>query len=75
MNDIMYLQSTLASHLPVDIRRHLLWWLDDILIHSKTIDDHLDSLKLFFSFCVEYNFKLHPTKSIIFAPRISWCAE
>lgn len=74
-NAVMFLQSTLATHLPAVLRQFLLWWLDDILLHSKTINDHLDGIRRLFDFCVEFNLKLHPLKCQLFRSTIRWCGR
>jgi len=67
-NAVMYLQLTMAAHLPDDLRHNILWWLDDIFIHYETLDDHLLDIRRFFEFCVTRNFKLHPENSLYFLP-------
>lgn len=74
-NAVMFLQSTISSNIPADLRPHILFWLDDILLHSRTIDDHLDAIRLLFSFCKKFNFKLHPAKCNIFSTCIRWCGR
>lgn len=74
-NAVMFLQSTLASCMPDDLRNRTLWWLDDILIFSETVTDHLAAIQRFLEFCVEYNFRLHPGKCTLYATRVRWCGR
>lgn len=53
----------------------MLLWVDDMLIPSQTIDSHLESIRLLFELCVVLNFKLHPSKCILFRKRITWCGR
>lgn len=69
------IKSRLASFLPENLRPIILWWLVNILIHSKTIEDHFRIVAGFFSFCALYNFKLHPDKCTILATTIFWCGR
>lgn len=39
-----------------------LLWLDDMLMNSSTVDEHLEYLGLLFEFCALVNLKLHPEK-------------
>lgn len=71
----MYLQSTWAALLVDDLRKNNLWCLDDILIHSETIEDHMRNFSLFFDFLKQYNFKLHPCKRTLFTTIIRWCGR
>lgn len=74
-NAVMFLQSMPASCLPEDLRRHTLWWLDDILIFSESISDHVIAVQKFLDFCVSFNFRLHPEKCTLFATRVHWCGR
>lgn len=67
---VMCLQSTLAAMLPNVLHPHILWWLDDILIHSETIANQFKTIPYSFIFCASYNFKLHAAKCIVFATSI-----
>lgn len=43
-NAVMYLQATLAALMPDELRPNILWWWDDIHIHSKTVLNHLSAV-------------------------------
>lgn len=74
-NAVMFLQSTTSSNIPAELRPFILLWVDDILFHSTTKDEHLVAIRLLFSFCKKFHFKLHPEKSIIFSKCIRWCGR
>lgn len=75
INAVMYLQSTLSSNFPDELRLYLLWWLNDILIHSTAIDNHLNDVRRLLQFCVVYNFKMHPSKCRLFHLSFRWCGR
>lgn len=74
-NAVQYLQSTISSELPVDLRTRLLLWLDDALAHERTVEGLLVAIRLFFEVCARCNLKLHPSKCILFAKKIRWCGR
>ena len=74
-NAVTHLQSSLAAVLPPELRRQLLCWLDDALIHDATISGLLKSIRRFFALCVKYNLKLHPAKCQLFSKSIRWCGR
>lgn len=49
---------------PNDLSVNILIWFNDILLHASTVNVLLESVRLFFALCVEYNIKLHPVKFI-----------
>lgn len=68
-NIVMYLQfteSTLSSKIRAEVLHVLLWWLDNIQLHSKTTLSHLDTVQLFFMFCAWFNLKLNSANCILF---------
>lgn len=46
------------------IQKFLLVYLDDIIVYSKNVDEHLSHLKQVFEKCREYGISLNPKKSI-----------
>lgn len=75
INAVTYLQSTLAAVLPRDILDNVLYWLDDVLVHHKTIEGLLDTLERLFGIFKEYKLKLRPEKCCFFATTIRWCGR
>ena len=49
-----------------------LCYLDDIIVHSKTFDDHLDHLKQVFARAREANIKLKPSKCHFGYKQVDW---
>lgn len=74
-NAVAHLQSALAEVIPTNLRKKLLVWLDDILLHDKTVSGILDSVQEMLHFCGKFNLKLHPGKCILFAKKIRWCGR
>lgn len=70
---VMYQQATQGSKFPANLWSIFLWCLDDLLLFSKTISDHLDALRLLFEFLKKFNFKHHAEKYILFAEILRWC--
>lgn len=74
-NAVTHLQSALSEILPTSLSSHFLHWLDDILLHDRTVPGLIKSIRNLFGLCVQYNIKLHPAKSIMFAKSIRWCGR
>lgn len=74
-NAVTHLQSSLTLTIPNELRHNLLLWLDDCLLHSHSIDHFLQCLQLFLSYCVSFNWKLHPAKCILFTTSVRWCGR
>lgn len=68
----MFLQSTLAAYMSDDLRRQTLWWLDNIIIVSETISDHISVIRHFLQFFLDYNFWQHLGKSTLNATFVRW---
>jgi hypothetical protein len=49
--------------------------LDDCLLHTKTEDDMLATLNLFFKKCLEHGSKLHASKCVLFATTVRYCGS
>lgn len=74
-NAVAHLQSTLSAEIPIDLRKNLLQWLDDILLHCPTILSLLDAIETFLKLCVRLNLRLHPAKCLLFANSVRWCGR
>lgn len=70
-----HLQSSLSLTLPDDIRRNLLWWLDDCLLYSPDIDEFIHCVRCFLDYCKDFEWKLHLEKCILFAQSVRWCGR
>ena len=74
-NATTHLQSVLAEIFPKELRKALLYWLDDILLHSNTTDELLEGIQRLFAVCREHSIRLHPKKCILFSRSIRWCGR
>jgi hypothetical protein len=57
------------------IKSNIKVWLDDCLLHTKTEDDMLATLNLFFKKCREHELKLHASKCVLFATTVRYCGS
>jgi Reverse transcriptase (RNA-dependent DNA polymerase) len=64
-NATQHLQSVLVVMMD-DIKSNIKVWLDECLLHTKTEDDSLATLNLFFKTCQEHGLKLHASKCVLF---------
>jgi hypothetical protein len=55
-----------------DIKSNIKVWLDDCLRHTKTEDDLLATLNLFFKQCQEHGLKMHASKCVLFASTVRY---
>ena len=55
-----------------DIFRILLVYLDDVLVFSKTIDEHLQRLEVALSRLRHHQLKLEPKKCVLFRPEVNF---
>ena len=76
-NAVVHLQSAMQGVLlsQPQLAESLLVWLDDCLLYSKTEEEHLKYLRMFFQLCRDYNLKLNPLKCRLFAKEINWCGR
>ena len=58
-----------------ELRAHLLAWLDDFVLHTKSPDELLDVLQRFFQICKERNLVISLPKTTFFSKRIRWCGR
>jgi RNase H-like domain found in reverse transcriptase len=58
-----------------DIKSNIKIWLDDCLLHTKTDDDLLATLNLFFKQCQEHALKLHASNCVLFATTVRYCGR
>ena len=73
-NAVTYCQSTMQS-ICQEIIERLLGWLDDMLFFSKTIEELLQTLRLFFIICKKHNLKIHAEKCDFFLKKVQWCGR
>ena len=72
---VLYFQSTMEQCFASVLMILVIIWLDDILVHAKTIEEFLDGLEKVFSICDHFGLKLSPTKCTLFATKIRFCGK
>lgn len=65
-NEKMFLQFTLAAYMLEDFRRKIHRLMDEFVILSKSSSDKLGAICRFREFRVEYNFRFHPEKCMLY---------
>jgi hypothetical protein len=50
-------------------------WIDDFLLHTKTVQGLLEVLRQFFAICRNKGFKLYAVKCDLFGPKAEWCGR
>ena len=73
-NATFYFQSTI-SKICHPLRKNILQWLDDLLIHAETPEKLLDILGNFFEICQQHGIKLHAAKCKLFLTEVQWCGR
>jgi hypothetical protein len=73
-NATQHLQSVLLVMMN-DIKSNIKVWLNDCLLYTKTEDDLLATLNLFFKNCQEHELKLHASKCVLFATTVRYCGR
>jgi hypothetical protein len=71
-NAMQHLQSELVVIMD-DIKSKIKVWLDDCLLHTKTEDDLLATLRYFFKQCQEHGLKLHASKCVLSTTTVRYC--
>lgn len=65
-------QQLMAKVFRDHLGKGIIVYLDDVLIYSKTKEEHLELLKIFFSKIEEFNLKLKPSKCHIFVEELTF---
>lgn len=71
-NAVTHGHSSFTEIILDDLTPNIPIWLDEILIHAETVQRLQYFILSFFRLCVDYNFKLHPGKCVLFANEIRW---
>jgi RNase H-like domain found in reverse transcriptase len=56
-----------------DIKSNIKVWLDDCLLHTKTEDDLLATIRLFFKQRQKYGLKMHASNCVLLATTVRYC--
>jgi Reverse transcriptase (RNA-dependent DNA polymerase) len=73
-NSAQHLQSVLFVMMD-DIKSNIKVWLDDCLLHTKTMDDLLETLNVSLKQCQEHELKLHASKCVLFSTTVRYCGR
>lgn len=74
-NAIVHVRSPLINIFGGELSRHVLLWLEDVLIYVSTVKELLKFIVMFLKKCFYQNIKLQPEKCILYETRITWCVR
>ncbi|KAF0721428.1 hypothetical protein Ae201684_019141 [Aphanomyces euteiches] len=63
VDSALYVQATSEECYASVLLKHLLVWIDDILVYAKDPEDYIQVLREFFGLVDRYGFKLSPSKT------------
>eukprot|EP00644_Phytophthora_capsici_P006562 jgi/Phyca11/118478/e_gw1.36.607.1 len=55
--------------------KHLLVWVDDLLLYGSNIDEYLEKLQKLFSLVNDFGLKLSVKKSSLYQRSVKWCGK
>ena len=61
--------------MPLTLREFIISWLDDLLVHHRTIGGLFETVRVLLTLCREFNIKLHPGKCVPFSTEIRGCGR
>jgi len=73
-NAVSFFQSSLQG-IFVSIREKMLQWIDDMLMHCKSIRELMDTIAQLFALCRSARLKLHAAKCHLFLLVVKWCGR
>ncbi|KAJ8571900.1 hypothetical protein ON010_g4930 [Phytophthora cinnamomi] len=71
----LHFQATMERCFASLLYKHLLVWIDDLLLYAKTVDEYLDKLEELFTLVDNFGFKLSATKSCVYKKQVKWCGK
>lgn len=74
-NAVTYLQSSLATIIPESLRANVMFWLDDILLHSATVEGLVAAIQELIGIFAQHNIHLHPDKCLLYEEEMRWCGR
>ena len=74
-DSVAVFQQTMERIFSNILYKSLLIWIDDLLCYAETPEVLLDSLKIVFTKCREYNIRLSPEKTQLGLTEIKWCGR
>ncbi|KAH9088226.1 hypothetical protein LEN26_019606 [Aphanomyces euteiches] len=75
VDSALYVQATSEECYASLLLKHLLVWIDDILVYAKDPEDYIQVLREFFGLVDRYGFKLSPSKTVLFTSEVKWCGR
>lgn len=74
-NAVIHQPSTVWALPPSNLTPVVLWWLNDIPIHTPSVSVFIKAVKEDFRFCAKFNFKHHSAKCAVLPSTICWCGQ
>ncbi|KAE9000093.1 hypothetical protein PR002_g18276 [Phytophthora rubi] len=71
----LYFQSTIERCFAALLYKHLLVWIDDLLLYAADIDTYLDKLQEMLELTAKFGFKLSVAKSCVYKQEVKWCGK
>ncbi|KAG2917201.1 hypothetical protein PC118_g20263 [Phytophthora cactorum] len=68
-------QKTMEECFASLLYKHLLIWIDDLLLYADDIDTYLDKLAEFFSLQDQFGLKLSAKKASMYQTEVKWCGR
>ncbi|KAF0729042.1 hypothetical protein Ae201684P_003654 [Aphanomyces euteiches] len=75
VDSALYVQATSEDCYVPLLNKHLLVWIDDILVYADDPDEYTAVLDKFFDLVHKYGFKLSPTKTKLYTKQVKWCGR
>ncbi|KAJ8576744.1 hypothetical protein ON010_g2463 [Phytophthora cinnamomi] len=71
----LFFQATVEKCLQELLHKHLLVWIDDLMLYAKDVQTYLVKLERLFELLDFFGFKLSVTKSSLYEPQVKWCGK
>ena len=71
----LFFQSTMERCFEPLLYKHLLIWIDDLMLFAKDMDSYLAAMDRLFSLLDDFGFKLSVAKSELFTSKVKWCGR
>ncbi|KAE8905997.1 hypothetical protein PF003_g10101 [Phytophthora fragariae] len=71
----LHFQVTMENCFKKLLYKHLLIWIDDLLLYAEDVDTYLEKLEELFSLMNEFGLKLSAAKSSLFQRSVKWCGK
>ncbi|OWY99175.1 hypothetical protein PHMEG_00029874 [Phytophthora megakarya] len=71
----IYFQKTMEQCFANLLYKHLLVWIDDLLLYADNIDEYLNKLAELFSLLNDFGLKLSAKKSCLYQREVKWCGR